>query len=168
MNSTKTLVLTDQKVALIIQRIAWQIFEKHVNEKEVYFVGIQKSGYWLAQRIMAVLGDISSLDLYLVEMEINKKKPHDNSIRLNLELENLKNKNVVLVDDVLNSGKVLIYGVRHLLTQPLKRLTTTVLVDRNHKKYPIKADVKGLSLSTSLQEHVSVEIDKNSAQVFLS
>jgi pyrimidine operon attenuation protein/uracil phosphoribosyltransferase len=67
----------------------------------------------------------------------------------------------------LNSGKVLMYGTRHLLTKRVKQLTTAVLVDRNHKRYPIKADVKGLSLSTSLTEHVEVAINGNQAEVYL-
>ena len=168
MPETKTLVLTQEQVLLKIQRIAWQIFEQHVNEDVVYLVGISKSGFWLAKQIMAVLGDISDLQLQLVEMEINKKNPLEKSIKMNIELEQLKGKSVVLIDDVLNSGRVLIYGVRHLLGQPLKSLTTAVLVDRNHKEYPIKADVKGLSLSTSIQEHVEVEIKGSTAKVYLS
>lgn len=168
MPELKTLVLSEEQVLLKIQRIAWQIFEQHVHEEVVYLVGISKSGYWLAQQIMTVLGDISDLQLQLVEMEINKKNPLDKSIRMSLDLEELKDKSVVLIDDVLNSGRVLIYGVRHLLGQPLKSLTTAVLVDRNHKEFPIKADVKGLSLSTSIQEHVEVEIKGNTAKVFLS
>jgi len=168
MPETKTLVLTQEQVLLKIQRIAWEIYEKHVNEEVVYLVGISKSGYWLAKQIIAILGDISDLNLKLVEMEINKKNPLDKDIHLSIELSELNGKCVVLIDDVLNSGRVLIYGVRHLLGQSLKNLTTAVLVDRNHKEFPIKADVKGLSLSTSIQEHVSVEIKGNNAQVYLS
>ena len=70
--------------------------------------------------------------------------------------EDYKNKSLILVDDVLNSGATLIYGVKHFLEVPLKRFKTAVLVNRNHKKYPVKADFKGISLSTSLHEHVEV------------
>jgi pyrimidine operon attenuation protein/uracil phosphoribosyltransferase len=55
----------------------------------------------------------------------------------------------------VNSGTTLIYAVRHFLNVP-KKFKTAVLVDRNHKKYPVKADFKGISLSTSLLEHVQV------------
>ncbi len=168
MPELKTLVLTEDQVLLKIQRIAWEIFERHVNENVVYLVGISKSGYWLAKQIMAVLEEISDLKLILVEMEINKKNPLDEDVHMNVKLHELEGKCVVLIDDVLNSGRVLIYGVRHLLGQPIKTLTTAVLVDRNHKKFPIKADVKGLSLSTSIQEHVAVEIKGKKARVFLS
>jgi pyrimidine operon attenuation protein/uracil phosphoribosyltransferase len=72
------------------------------------------------------------------------------------------------VDDVLNSGTTLVYGVRHFLDVPLKKFKTAVLIDRNHKKYPVKADFKGISLSTSLLEHVNVVFENNNDHAFLS
>lgn len=168
MQDTDTLVLSAQQVALKIQRIAWELYEKHVNEKRLHLVGISKSGYWLAEKIMHILGDISDLDLSLVELEINKKSPLSKDIKLSKPLTELKGECVVLVDDVLNSGGVLMHGARHLLSEPLKQLTSAVLIDRNHKRYPIKADVKGLSLSTTMQEHVHVEIKGDKAVVYLN
>ena len=75
---------------------------------------------------------------------------------------------MIVVDDVLNSGRTLIYGVKFFLEVPLKRLTTAVLVNRNHKHFPVKADFKGISLSTSLQEHVSVIFEEGNDRVCLS
>ena len=69
---------------------------------------------------------------------------------------------------VLNSGTTLIYGVKHFLEVPLKKFKTAVLVDRNHKKYPVKADFKGISLSTSLQEHVQVVFEENTSYTYLN
>ena len=84
-----------------------------------------------------------------------------------LKLSEIENKSVVLVDDVLNSGTTLIYGVKHFLNVPLKQFKTAVLVNRNHKKYPVKADFKGLSLSTTLQEHIRIELDGKKMQALL-
>ena len=168
MPDTRTLVLDKQQVALKIKRIAWEIYERHADVSDLVLVGIAKSGYWLASQVQKELNQISDLDISLVEMEMNKKDPLGNSIKLSTSLESFDHKNVVLIDDVLNSGKVLIYGIRFLLTQPLNMLTTAVLVDRNHKTFPVKADVKGLSLSTSMNEHVEVAISKNTAEVYLS
>ena len=165
---TRTLVLDKHQVALKIKRIAWEIYERHADVSDLVLVGIAKSGYWLASQVQKELNQISDLDISLVEMEMNKKDPLGNSIKLSTSLESFDHKNVVLIDDVLNSGKVLIYGIRFLLTQPLNMLTTAVLVDRNHKTFPVKADVKGLSLSTSMNEHVEVAISKNTAEVYLS
>lgn len=167
MPHTKTLVLSNAEVNLKIQRIAWEIYEKHMDTETIFLVGIANSGYWLAQRLQTMLKSISALDVILVEMEIHKKDPLNNHCRLNIDMVAFKNQSVVLIDDVLNSGKVLMYGAKHLLDQPLKTLTTAVLVDRNHKRFPIKADVKGLSLSTSLNEHVKVVIKGESAEVYL-
>ena len=76
-------------------------------------------------------------------------------------------KSLVLVDDVLNSGTTLIYGIKHFLDVPLKQFKTAVLVNRNHKKYPVKADYKGISLSTSIQEHVVVDFKDGNSTVTL-
>lgn len=162
-----TLVLNREMVSLKIQRIAWEIYEKHAQEQGLVVVGISKSGYWLAEQVVEKLRSISELDILLCEMQINKKEPWQKDVKMNIEATQIKNKCVVLVDDVLNSGSVLIHGVRHLLEQPLQRLTTTVLVDRNHKRFPVKADVKGISLSTSIQEHVEVRMVDGGAEVYL-
>ena len=105
--------------------------------------------------------------MQLCEVKINKKSPLD-KIETSLDPADYKNKSLVLVDDVLNSGTTLIYATRHFLDVPLKQFKTMILVNRNHKKYPIKADFKGISLSTSLQEHISVEFENNSAIAYLN
>src|SRR5690606_22093855 len=100
-------------------------------------------------------------------VRIDKQNPI-NPIETSLQPANYQNKAVVLVDDVLNSGATLIYGVKYFLEVPLKKLKTAVLVDRNHKKYPVKADFKGISLSTSLLEHIQVVFEKDDEYVYLS
>ena len=99
-------------------------------------------------------------------MSIDKKNPLK-GITTSIKPEEYENEVVVLVDDVLNSGKTLIYGVKHFLEVPLKKLTTAVLVNRNHKNFPIKADFKGISLSTSLQEHVLVDFNEGNYIAYL-
>jgi pyrimidine operon attenuation protein/uracil phosphoribosyltransferase len=84
-----------------------------------------------------------------------------------LAAEEYANKSLILVDDVLHSGTTLIYGVKHFLDSPLAQFKTAVLVNRNHKKYPVKADFKGISLSTSLNEHVDVIFDGKHSKVVL-
>ena len=106
------------------------------------------------------MNGISTLKVSLCEVQINKQNP-ELLVTTSLTKEEYTNKGLVLVDDVLNSGTTLIYAVRHFLDVPLKKFKTAVLVDRNHKKYPVKADFKGISLSTSSLEHVQVVFDKN-------
>lgn len=163
----QNLILNPVQINHKIKRIAYQIYETFSNEKEVVIAGINGNGYVFAKEIAKVVQEISPIKILLCEIKINKKKPMD-KIETSLTTEEYKDKSVILVDDVLHSGTTLVYGVKHFLEVPLKKLKTAVLVDRNHKKYPIKVDFKGLSLSTSLQEHVSVSFDKKDFGVYLS
>ena len=104
--------------------------------------------------------------MVLCEVIIDKKKPLE-KITTSIPASEYKNKSLILVDDVLNSGTTLIYAAKLFLEVPLKRFKTVVLVNRNHKKYPIKADFKGISLSTSLQEHVEVTLEGEVYEVVL-
>jgi len=163
---SKSIILTDQQINNKIRRIAFQIFENNIDEKNIVIAGIKNKGFILAQKLKDVLEEISSIKVQLCEVKINKKSPQD-KIETSLNSNEYKNQSLVLVDDVLNSGTTLIYAVKHFLEVPLKQFKTAVLVNRNHKKYPIKADFKGISLSTSLQEHISVEFKKGSSSAFL-
>lgn len=146
-----------------LDRMAWEITERHWGESDLVVVGLAQSGYKLAEHLANRVRLRSSMSVELVELSVNKRNPHAGPTVCSLPVEELSNRCVVLVDDVLNSGATLIYGVQHLLRAPLKRLTTAVLVDRNHKSFPIKADIKGLSLSTSLKDHVDVHFHDTGA-----
>jgi pyrimidine operon attenuation protein/uracil phosphoribosyltransferase len=163
---SRSIILNDQQIQDKIRRIAYQIYESNTKEKEIILAGIQQNGYILAQQIAKVLKDISPIEIKLCEVHIDKKKPRDD-VSTSLEPSAYKNKSLILVDDVLNSGTTLIYAARHFLGVPLKRFKTVVLVNRNHKKYPIKADFKGISLSTSMQEHIYVEFHKGNSVAYL-
>jgi pyrimidine operon attenuation protein/uracil phosphoribosyltransferase len=164
---TDNSILTNDQIVHKTRRIAYQILENNVNEKEVVLAGICGNGYIFATRIQKILEEISEIKITLCEVSINKKKPRE-PISTSINLDLYKNKSLVLIDDVLNSGSTLIYGVKHFLEVPLLRFKTAVLVNRNHKKYPVKADFKGISLSTSLKEHIQVEFTADSAKAYLS
>jgi pyrimidine operon attenuation protein/uracil phosphoribosyltransferase len=155
---SQNIILTHQEIEHKIRRIAYQIYETFVDDDTIVIAGIANNGYLLAEKIAAKLSEISTLKIALCEVRINKQDPKS-PIQTSLDPSQYENKGLVLVDDVLNSGTTLVYGVRHFLDVPLKKFKTAVLVDRNHKKYPVKADFKGISLSTSLQEHVQVVFD---------
>jgi pyrimidine operon attenuation protein/uracil phosphoribosyltransferase len=159
MTTTDDIILTHKEIQHKIRRIAYQIYESNANEKEIILAGIADNGYVFAKKIKKVLSTICDANILLCKVTIDKKKPIT-PILTSIAAADYKNKSVVLVDDVLNSGTTLIYGVKHFLDVPLKRFKTAVLVNRNHKKYPVKADFKGISLSTSLNEHVDVILGK--------
>ena len=163
----KNIILTQQEIDHKTRRIAYQIYETFSDEKEVVIAGIASNGYIFAKKVASMLESISDLKVILCEVKINKQNPQD-KVQTSLTPEEYTNKSLVLVDDVLNSGTTLIYGVKHFLEVPLKKFKTAVLVDRNHKRYPVKADFKGLSLSTSLQEHIQVVFDETGEYAYLS
>ena len=166
---TKTLILNSKQIEQKINRIAYEIYENNSDEKEIIIAGIADNGFVLAKRIADVLLKISKIKSQLIEISMNKENPFGDEIKIKVSDKELKNKVVILVDDVLNSGKTLIFGAKLFLRSPVKRLTTAVLVDRGHNRYPIKADFVGLSLSTTLQEHITVELNKKGKEaVYLS
>jgi len=160
-------ILNHQEIKHKITRIAYQIYETFVEEEEVVIAGIASNGFVFAKKIAAELEKIATLKIVLCEVYIDKQNVNA-PVTTSLSVEHYQNKGLVLVDDVLNSGTTLIYGVKHFLEVPLNKLKTAVLIDRNHKKYPVKADFKGISLSTSLLEHVQVVFDVKGDYAYLS
>ncbi len=159
MTQIENIILDKKQIDHKIRRIAYQIYENNVSEKEIIIAGIYENGFLFAKKIKTALEKISPLNVTMCKVIIDKKIP-TNPIKTSLKSEDYKNKSLVLVDDVLHSGTTLIYGIKHFLEVPLKQFNTVVLVDRNHKKYPVKADFKGISLSTSINENVSVVFEK--------
>lgn len=166
MTATKHIILNHNEINHKIKRIAYQIYESNVNETEVILAGIDTNGFILAKKLKSYLDKISDLNSVLCKVVINKKNPLS-PISTSLSASDYTNKSIVLIDDVLNSGSTLVYGVKHFLDVPLKQFKTAVLVNRNHKKFPVKADFKGISLSTSLNEHVEVVLTGKEFEAFL-
>lgn len=164
---SQSTILNHQEINHKIKRIAYQIYETFVEEDKIIIAGISKNGYLLAQEITTVITQISNKEIILCEVFINKQNPKS-PVTTSISSTEYENQNIVLIDDVLNSGATLIYGVKHFLEVSVKKLKTAVLIDRNHKKFPIKADFKGLSLSTSLHEHVSLIFETDNNSVVLS
>jgi pyrimidine operon attenuation protein/uracil phosphoribosyltransferase len=162
-----SIILTDKEIKHKLKRIAFEIYENNTNNKEVVIAGIADNGFMLAKKIKTILEQISPIKVTSCSVKIDKTKPL-NSVETSISADAYKNKSLILVDDVLNSGTTLMYAVRHFLNVPLKQFNTAVLVNRNHKKYPVKADFKGISLSTSLQENISVEFVGNKITAYLN
>ena len=156
----RTLILKHEEVQRKIVRIAHQLHEANFEEQGIVLVGIAPRGITLAKRLQALLEQISEVPVDLVEMKLDKDKPLEKPISMTADLETLRDKVVVLVDDVLMSGRTLMHAAGYLIQVPLKKLTTVVLVDRRHRTYPIRADIVGMTLSTTIQEHISVELGK--------
>jgi len=158
MADSQLVILDKTQIQQKINRIAYQILEDNLNEKEIVLAGIWDRGYKLAIRLREVLLKISTLKVTLLRIDLEK----ENSKLIastDLEESKWKNKVIILVDDVLNSGKTLAYGLGVFLNTPHKKIRTVVLVDRSHKIFPIATDFVGLEMSTVLKEHVDVILD---------
>lgn len=159
--NNKTLILSDKQIQHKIKRIAFQILEFYDGKSELIIAGIANNGFIFAKKLVNQIKEISNTTPVICEIKIDKTKPY-NKPEISLDVEEYANQSFVLADDVLNTGSTLIYAVKHLLETDLRVLKTAVLIDRSHKKFPIKADFKGISLSTSLHETVKVCFDKTS------
>jgi pyrimidine operon attenuation protein/uracil phosphoribosyltransferase len=168
MEITKTLILNNVQIEQKIQRIAYEIYEDNFEEKEIVFAGILNSGYILAKRLQLTLNSICKIRTTLVEIRIDKTHQANHRAVISMKDADIKGKVVILVDDVLNSGKTLIYSLRAFLDADIAKIRTVLLVDRDHKRYPIRADYVGIRLSTTLQEHITVDLTADNEAVFLS
>ncbi|HRP89359.1 MAG TPA: phosphoribosyltransferase family protein [Edaphocola sp.] len=154
--TSKVSILNQEQIGQRIKRMAYEIWEKHSKEEEIVILGIADGGAVLAESLKNVLTKVSPLKVKLETFSMDKEHPLSSEIKLKNEV---LGKNVVLVDDVANSGKTLLYAMKPLLTSVPKSIQLVVLVDRKHKQYPIVPDVIGYSVATTLQEHISVSWD---------
>jgi pyrimidine operon attenuation protein/uracil phosphoribosyltransferase len=154
----ETSILNADQIEKKITRIAYEIYEEHASEKEVVLAGTVAGGYEIAQKLEETLKKISPLKITLTKVIVNKNKLEENGgVKLEKNLD-LTGKTVILVDDVLNTGQMLSYCMKTILQFPVKCLRIAVLVDRNHTLFPIKSDYTGLSIATTLQEHIQVNL----------
>ena len=164
----KSQILNSKAIDQKINRLAWQIYENNLKEKDVVIVGISGRGEILANLLSEVLNRISSIKIKLGIIKLDKDNPYNSQITTNLKEIDYSKKVVILVDDVLNSGKTLIYASKYFLTTPLVKLSTVVLIERKHNLFPIKANYVGLSLATTLQQYITVSLERDSMGVYLS
>lgn len=156
-------ILSSKDISEKITRIAFQILEDNYEEKSLVFAGIANRGYVFAQRLKDEFEAISSKKVDLIKLTIDKDSSAlKGSCDVNVEIA--KDRVLILIDDVLNSGRTLAYGLGMFLNIPLKKMRVVVLIDRNHRKFPIVSDFAGLELSTVLNEHVLVSFDKEDRQ----
>ena len=165
--SERTKILDKNQLQQKVNRLAWQVYERNYTQKEIVIVGIEKRGVVLSKRLANVISDISDLKVSSATISLDKDNPYSSEIIFSLDNKKIENKVVILVDDVLNSGKTLMYATKEFLSVPIQKLSTLVLVNRNHNRFPIKADYEGMSLSTTLQEHINVIFGKEEG-VYLS
>lgn len=162
-----TLLLNHEQIQQKINRMAYQLFENNFTETELVIAGIEQRGFVLAERIQKALAKFSQQKVSLLSIEVEKDLPYQTFQNKEIDKKIFEHKVVIVIDDVLNSGKTLIYGVNQFLHAPVKKISTLVLIDRNHKRFPINADYVGLSLATTLKQNIKVVFSENNDEAFL-
>ena len=153
----KNYILSPEVAAKKLKRMAFEILENNFGETSFILAGIRESGTVIAETIQRLLTEIAGLQTELITVSLNKKNPTTVEISRPLDF---KNKVVILIDDVSNSGKTLMYAIRPFLDTAPKKIQTLVLVERSHNAFPVKPDYVGLSVATTIQEHIYVEVEK--------
>ncbi len=165
---TQKQILTSNQTYQKIRRIAFEIFEQNFQEKEIILAGIVGEGYSFAKRLATELTDISPLEVVLVRLDFDKNIHYQSPILMDDTHLDFQNKVVVIVDDVLNTGRTLAFALDPFLRTEMKKVQVAVIVDRSHHLFPIHADYVGYSLSTTISEHVKVVLsDEENAGVYL-
>lgn len=159
MPDKKILVLNKQQIQQKIDRMAYQVLEDNLDEDEIIIAGILPRGNFVAERLKAVLDEIAPFKSRVITLDLDKDSSSLKA-KIDVDVQECANKVIILVDDVLSSGKTLAYGLGVFLDVPLKKMRTLVLIDRNHKSFPIATDFTGVALSTVLKEHVDVVLNR--------
>jgi pyrimidine operon attenuation protein / uracil phosphoribosyltransferase len=149
-------ILDNSQVLQKIQRIAYQIYENNFEEQQLLLAGIQDNGYLLAELLAQKLQEISPLQVSLISISLNKQQPLRHPVTLQPENPDMAGKVLILVDDVLNTGKTLAYSLHTFLAYEVKKIEIATLIDRHHTLFPVSATYTGYSLATTLNEHVKV------------
>lgn len=163
----QNLILDKAQIEQKVIRIAYQIYEKNFEEQEIVLAGIYENGYTLAKMLAEKLQAISPIQVQLLCITLNKTNPLSEPIKLDPEQPSLKAKVVVLVDDVLNTGKTLAYTLNTFLPHNPKKVEIATLVDRHHPLYPVAATYTGYSLATTLNEHIMVYLNEENYGAYL-
>jgi pyrimidine operon attenuation protein/uracil phosphoribosyltransferase len=163
----KVLILTKEAIEQKIKRLSYEILEDNYEEKEIVFVGIKENGFVFAEKIINYINTISKISTKLYSITLDKDNPLSQVIKINADSSKLNNKTIIMVDDVANSGKTLCYALKPILECSPKIIQIAVLVDRKHKQFPVSADYIGLSLSTTMKEHITVNFAESNEAVFL-
>jgi len=163
MVSERSLILDSVQVNQKIRRMAYEIYEHNFNEKTIVIAGIAGQGYVLAQSLIREIESISPIKTILVKLTLDKSAPQQSDVTLDCNIKDLQKKCIILVDDVLNTGRTFAYGLKPFLSIEVKKIETAVLVNRSHTLFPIYPQYTGYELATTIRDHVEVTLGKDTA-----
>ena len=155
MNNEKKYILSKEIAGNKLRRIALELVERNYNEPQLILVGIKENGIVIANIIAGFLKESFKGEIIVTALSIDKKQPSTITIEPAFDFNN---KVVILMDDVANSGRTMLYSLKPLLETYPAKIQTAALVERTHKSFPVGLDYVGLSISTTLDEHIYVEV----------
>ena len=165
--NNKTSILNSADIAARIRRMAFEVYEQNFGETEIYLLGIGDRGSYISGQLLNELRAISPLVCKEFRAEIARNESGLMGLSLDLSASEIEDKVVLVIDDVLYSGRTQLSAVAQLLTAHPKRIQTLCLIDRGHRMMPIRPDYVGLELATTFQEHVSFEVVDGQAVAYL-
>ena len=160
-------ILNKKEIQDKIKRISYEIYEENFESKSLIICGIEKNGSEIARKVIKELKSICNIKIEFISISLNKKNPL-NSIKIESSKNKIKDKPIILIDDVSNTGKTLIHVIKELIEFEPKKINTAVLVNRDHSLFPIKINFIGLSLSTSINNHIEVVLNENDIGAYLT
>jgi pyrimidine operon attenuation protein/uracil phosphoribosyltransferase len=167
MSEAKDLILSKNQVRQKVKRIAFEIFENNIEEKELIIAGIPTEGYKLAKMLIEELSKITPFKLTLAKILLDKKGKLNSKVELDIDAGKASGKTVIIVDDVLYTGKTFILGMKPFLDVDVKKIQVAVLVNRSYAVFPVSATYTGYELSTTLNDHIYVNLNKKGFGVYL-
>jgi pyrimidine operon attenuation protein/uracil phosphoribosyltransferase len=153
---SKNYILDEQRANMKLERMAFEILENNVDESELLIIGVRENGSVIARNVEKLLQSISKIPTRLIHLSLDKRHPKEISLSEQIDFNN---KVIILVDDVANSGKTMLYAMKPFLDAHPKKIQTLVLVERTHKAFPVNTDYVGVSVATTFQEHIYVEVE---------
>ncbi len=160
-------ILNKEEIQDKIKRISYEIYEENFESKSLIICGIEKNGSEIARKVIKELKSICNIKIEFISISLNKKNPLK-SIKIESSKNKIKDKPIILIDDVSNTGKTLIHVIKELIEFEPKKINTAVLVNRDHSLFPIKINFIGLSLSTSINNHIEVVLNENDIGAYLT
>ncbi|MBL0183647.1 MAG: phosphoribosyltransferase [Chitinophagaceae bacterium] len=151
----KKYILSAQVADKKLRRMALQVVEQNYDAKQLVLIGIKANGIFIAQIISNYLKEVFKGEVIVLELSMDKKKPAEISLDTKMDFNG---KTILLIDDVANSGRTMLYALKPLMEQLPRKIQTLALVERTHKTFPIDVDYVGLSVSTTTDEHIVVEV----------
>jgi pyrimidine operon attenuation protein/uracil phosphoribosyltransferase len=167
MVNEKNLILNAVEVKQKIKRMAFEVYEQNFKEKNIVIAGIDGQGYILAKLLAKEVETISPIEVKLVKVTLDKLAPQQSEVKLDCDLKEVKKKCIILVDDVLNTGRTFAYGLKPFLNIEVKKIETAVLVNRSHTLFPIYPQYTGYDLATTIKDHVEVNLSREETAVYL-